>query len=396
MRFWLQKGSIWLMFLIIPTLAKTQADNKPKYLDPAQTVDVRVEDLLGRMTLEEKVGQLNMPCAYRDSLGGTVEEKMREIKKFAEGTQMQGLGPGGGFFTIPNTILTKGTKQQVEFLNRLQEIAVKKTRLGIPLLQTEEGTHGFMCSGGTIYPEGPALGSMWNLELIDKIYVGAAREARSAGIHQIYTLVIEPIRDPRLGRSQEAYSEDPFLCAEYARTLVRAVQGDDVSDTGKCIAGLCHFPGQSESFSGMEFGAMNISERTLRNVYLPPWKAGIGEAGALGVMATYPSIDGVPTHASEWLLTEILREELGFEGLVLCEGSGIKTIIYQGLAPGMKRAGQLAMKAGVDVGISYESGYMLDMIESVREGTIPEALVDRAVRRILRQKFRLGDRKSVV
>jgi beta-glucosidase len=128
----------------------------------------------------------------------------------------------------------------------------------------------------------------------------------------------------------------------------------------------------------------------LRSIFLPPWKAGIQDAGALGVMATYPSIDGVPAHASEWILTDILRGEFGFEGLVLCEGGGIETVIYQGLAPDMKRAGQIALKAGVDVGISYESGYMLDLIESVRQGAIPEALVDRAVRRVLRQKIRLG------
>jgi beta-glucosidase len=135
---------------------------------------------------------------------------------------------------------------------------------------------------------------------------------------------------------------------------------------------------------------MEISERKLREVFLPSWQAGVKTAGALGVMATYPTIDGIPTHASSWLLTDILRGEFGFEGLVLSEGGGISTIIYNGLAPDMKRAGQIALYAGVDVGISYESGYMLDLIASVREGAVSEALVDRAVRRILTQKFRLG------
>ncbi len=231
---------------------------------------------------------------------------------------------------------------------------------------------------------------MWNPELIDHIYTATAKEARAIGMHQIFTLVVEPIRDPRLGRNQEAYSEDPFFCAEYARTIVHAVQGNDISAADKCVAGLCHYPGQSQPVSGLERGAMEISERQLRSVFLPSWKAGIADEGALGVMATYPSIDGVPAHASEWILTGILREEFGFEGLVLCEGGGIGTVIYQGLAPDMKRAGQIALQAGVDVGISYESGYMLDLIKSVREGAIPESLVDRAVRRVLRQKFRLG------
>jgi beta-glucosidase len=363
---------------------------EPRYLAPDRPLETRIEDLLSRMTLEEKVGQINMPCVYVDGLGRTTEEKKEGVKRFAEGTLLDGLGPGGGFFTLPNTILHDGTRQQVEFINGLQEIAIEKTRLGIPLLMTEEGTHGLMCSGGTNYPEGPSLGATFNLDLISRIYAATAREARSIGMHQIFTLVVEPIRDPRLGRNEEALSEDPYQCARFAEMIVRAVQGEDISAKDKTVAGLCHYPGQSQPVSGLERGAMEISERTLRNIFLPPWEAGVKNAGALGVMATYPSIDGIPAHASERVLTEILRSEYGFEGLVLCEGGGIETVIYQGLAPDMKRAGQIALKAGVDVGISYESGYMLDMIESVREGAIPETLLDRAVRRVLRQKFRLG------
>ena len=379
------------LMLILQNTIEAQSDKqKPLYLDPDQSIETRINDLLSRMTLEEKVGQLNMPCVYEGGLGRTIEEKMTGVQQFAKGNQIEGLGPGGGFFTLPNTILHNGTQQQVEFINALQKIAIEKTRLGIPLLLTEEGTHGLMCSGGTIYPEGPALGATFNLDLISRLYSATAKEARAIGMHQIFTLVVEPIRDPRLGRNQEAYSEDPWHCAQYAETIVRAVQGDDVSAPDKCVAGLCHYPGQSEPLSGLERGAMNISERTLRTVFLPPWDAGIKKAGALGVMATYPSIDGVPAHASPWLLTEILRGEFGFEGLVLCEGGGIATVIYQGLAPDMQRAGQIALHAGVDVGISYESGYMLDLIESVRLGAISEALVDRAVKRVLRQKFRLG------
>jgi len=300
------------------------------------------------------------------------------------------LGPGGGFFTLPNNILFEGPFQQAEFLNELQRIAISKTRLGIPLLQTEEGTHGLMCTGGTIYPEGPALGSTWNLDLLSRIYAATAKEARAIGIHQIFTLVVEPIRDPRLGRNQEAYSEDAFQCARIAETIVRAVQGDDISASDKTVAGLCHYPGQSEPVSGLERGAMEISERKLREVFLPPWEAGIKSAGALGVMATYPAVDGVPTHASHKLLTGILREEFGFEGLVLSEGGGIETLVYEGLVPTQKEAGQLALAAGLDVGISYESGFMADMVESIEEGKASITDIDRSVRRVLKQKFRLG------
>ncbi|RPI03126.1 MAG: beta-glucosidase [Calditrichaeota bacterium] len=363
---------------------------EPDYKNPDLPIPARVNDLIQRMTLAEKIGQMNMPCVYEGGLGETDEEKMQGVREFVRGAQLSGLGPGGGFFTLPNTILHHGTEQQVTFINELQKMAIEKTRLGIPLLMTEEGTHGLMCSGGTIFPEGPALGSTWNLDLIRRIYSATAREARAIGIHQLFTLVVEPIRDPRLGRNQEAYSEDPFLCARYAETIVNAIQGQDISAADKCVAGLCHYPGQSEPLSGLERGAMEISERKLRQVFLPPWEAGIHAAGALGVMATYPTIDGVPTHASPWILTTLLRGELGFEGLVLSEGGGISTIIYNGLATDMKQAGQLALKAGVDVGISYESGYMLDLIASVQEGAVEEKLIDRAVRRILTQKFKLG------
>jgi beta-glucosidase len=361
---------------------------QPPYLDATAAVDARVEDLLRRMTLEEKVGQLNMPCVYEPALGGTVAEKMEGVRAFAAGTHLAGLGPGGGFFTLPNTILHEGTRQQVEFVNELQRIA-GQTRLGIPLLMTEEGTHGLMCSGATIFPEGPALGSTWNLDLVSRVYRAVAAEARAIGMHQVFTLVVEPIRDPRLGRNQEAYSEDPWLCARFAETIVRAVQGEDLTAPDRCVAGLCHYPGQSEPHSGLERGAMEVSERKLRSVFLPPWEAGV-RAGALGVMATYPAIDGVPVHASARILTDILRGELRFEGLVLSEGGGLQTLVYEGIARDRKHAGQLALRAGVDVGISYEPGYMLDLVASVREGVVPEALVDRAVRRILRQKFRLG------
>ena len=172
--------------------------------------------------------------------------------------------------------------------------------MGIPLLQTEEGTHGLMCSGGTIFPEGLAIGSTWNMDLVKNIYTIAAREARAVGIHQIFTLVIEPNRDPRLGRNQEGYSEDPYFCSRMAETIVKAVQGDDISAKDKTVAGLCHYPGQSQPDSGLERGAMEISERTLREVFLPPWEAGIKKSGALGVMATYPAIDRIPTHGSEF------------------------------------------------------------------------------------------------
>ncbi len=371
------------------------------YLDARLPIERRVEDLLARMTLEEKVGQMNMPCVYRVELGGAstynaeaarrhAALKREVCRRFAEGTHLAALGPGGGFFTLADNALLEGPRQQAEFFNELQRIALTKTRLKIPLLQTEEGTHGLMCSGGTMFPEGPALGSTWNTALIERIYAAAAREARAVGIHQLFTLVVEPIRDPRLGRNEEAYSEDPYMCARYAEAIVRGAQGTDVSAPDKVVAGLCHYPGQSQPVSGLERGAMEISERMLREVFLPPWVAGIRKMGALGVMATYPAIDGIPAHGSDWLLTTVLREQLGFQGLVLGEGLGLSTLLDERTAADQKEAGIQALHAGVDVGISHEPAYMLALIEAVKEGRVPIELVDRSVRRILTLKFRLG------
>ena len=370
-------------------LAAAPAD-RPAYQDPSQPIGRRVEDLLQRMTLEEKVGQMNMPCVYEAELGADVSAKMNGVRKFAEGTAEKGIGPGGGFFTLANTILLEGPAQQARFFNELQRIALERTRLGIPLLETEEGTHGLMCSGGTIFPEGLALGSTWDPELIRRIYAAAAKEARSVGIHQLFTLVVEPNRDPRLGRNQEGYSEDPYLISRFAEAIVEAIQGDNPAAADKAVAGLCHYPGQSQPVGGLERGAMEISERTLREVFLPSWAAGIKKRGALGVMATYPAIDAMPTHASAFILTRILREELGFDGLVLSEGGGLGTIAYEGLADNPKDIARLALEAGLDVGISYEQPFLQPLVEGVREGRIPVQLIDRAVRRILKQKFRLG------
>jgi beta-glucosidase len=379
----------FILILILHSAAFSDAQQLI-YLDPSQSIQQRIDDLLGQMTLEEKIGQMNMPCCYLSVFGKSHEENLEFARKFALGTVQNSLGPGGGFFTLANHVLTGGVGEQVEFFNTLQEIATQKTRLKIPLLQTEEGTHGLMCADATIFPEGLAIGSTWNLDLIEDIYEIVAREGRAVGIHQLFTLVIEPVRDPRLGRNQEAYSEDPYLISCIAKRIVKGIQGNDLSAPDKCVAGFCHYPGQSQPFGGLERGAMEISERTLRSVFLPSWDAAIKEGGALGVMATYPAIDGVATHASSYILTDILRHEFSFKGLVLCEGGGLSTIVYEGIARNQKEAGIIALNAGVDVGISYEDAYLKPLVQSVREGLVSEDLIDLAVGRILRQKFRLG------
>src|SRR5437660_8603004 len=154
----------------------------PIYLDPRQPIERRVDDLMSRMTLKEKIGQLNLPCVYVDNLGKTIPEKLEACRRFAAGTQTSEIGPGAGFFTLADTILHEGTEQQVEYFNQSQTIALTQTRLKIPLLEDEEGTHGAMFPGATVFPEGLALGSTFDMPLVESVYAASAREARAVGI----------------------------------------------------------------------------------------------------------------------------------------------------------------------------------------------------------------------
>jgi beta-glucosidase len=380
------KNGIWIDN--VKNIGRYVSEERQVARDPE--MDAFVDDLVSKMTLSEKIGQLNMPCGYFSQLGSTIEEKQEKGKSFTAGTLIDRIGPGGGFFTFANHALVEGPREQANYFNELQKIATEQTRLKIPLLQTEEGTHGLMCSGGTIFPEGPTLGSTWNMDLISSVYKTAAMEARAVGIHQLFTLVIEPNRDPRLGRNQEGYSEDPYLCSRISKTIVYAVQGDDLSAPDKTVAGLCHYPGQSEAIGGLERGAMEISERMLHEIFLPPWEAGITKAGAMGVMATYPTIDGIPAHSSKEILTDLLRDELGFNGLVLSEGNGVNTLVYTGLVNNIKEAAAGVANAGMDVSISFEQGYFREMIENVNEGKVSMETIDRSVRRVLEVKYKLG------
>ena len=204
---------ILLITLVISACGTGKKDvANPVYLNKDKAVDRRVEDLLARMTVEEKVGQINWPCVYHTRFGEDIPAKQEGVRKFVTG-DLVGIGPGGGFFTLANEISRESTRQQAEVFNELQQLAIDKTRLKIPLMQVEEGTHGYMAPGATIFPEGLGLGATWNTDLIEDVYSAAAREARVAGVHQLFTLVIEPNRDPRHGRNQQTYSEDPFLCS---------------------------------------------------------------------------------------------------------------------------------------------------------------------------------------
>jgi len=386
----------WLAVAVGTTLASVcavlaqAAGQTPIYLDAKRPIEERIDDLVGRMTLKEKVGQLNLPCVYVEDLGRNIPSKMEACKKFAAGTYTREIGPACGFFTLANEILHEGARQQAEYFNELQKIALTQTRLKIPVMEDEEGTHGAMFPGGTVFPEGLAVGSSFDLDLVNAIYAAAAAEARAVGIHMLSTLVMEVDRDPRMGRNEEAYTEDPYFYMRLGETIVRATQGSDISAPDKVIAVLTDFPTQSEPSGGLERGAIEVSDRSLRQNYMPPWIGAITKAGGLGVMAGYPEIEDVPAHASVKWMNDVLRQEIGFKGIVESEGGGFGTLLYEHIVPTQKEAGLLGLRAGVDLNITYEPAYMGPLVESVEEGRVPMALVDRALRRILEQKFRLG------
>ncbi len=353
-----------------------------------------LDQLVAEMTLDEKLGQLNVPIPrlnlpavpgadLREAAPATLEE----MSSYAAGSFADGIGPGGGFYLLP--LAGADARAQAEIVNTLQATAAA-TGHGIPMLMIAEGCHGVIGAGHTIFPEGLALGSSWNPALIEDVYASVAREARAVGVHMLSTLVVEPNRDPRLGRNCEGYSEDPYLLSRITEAIVKGAQGPDVSAPDRAVAILTCFPGQSEPVSGLERGAMELSERTLREVFLPSWQAGISGQGALGVMATYPAIDGIPCHASAWLLTTVLRDELGFDGIVVSEGSGIETLVYESVASDQSEAGVMALEAGVDVGISWEPAFARLLRRNVEDGRAPMELIDRAVRRVLEVKQRLG------
>ena len=393
----MRKKTLWCLIAAAgATLASISAilaqvgGQTPLYLDPKRPVEERIDDLIGRMTLKEKIGQLNQPCVYVRQLGTDIPSKMEACKRFTAGTFTQEIGPACGFFTLANEILHEGARQQAEYFNELQRIALTQTRLKIPVMEDEEGTHGAMFPGGTVFPEGLAVGSSFDLDLVRAIYTAAAAEARAVGIHLLSTLVMEVNRDPRMGRNEEAYTEDPYLYMRIGETIVRAAQGSDISAPDKVIAVLTDFPTQSEPASGLERGAIEVSDRSLRENFMPPWIGAITKAGGLGVMAGYPEIEDVPAHASVKWMNDVLRQEIGFKGIVVSEGGGFDTLLYEHIVPTQKEAGLLSLRAGVDVNITYEPAYMGPLVESVAEGRVPIALVNRALRRVLELKFRLG------
>lgn len=363
-----------------------------KYKDPSLPIEERVEDLLSRMTLKEKVGQLNQKMygwqAYRRTENGIeLTEEFKEQVAFGDG-----MGALYGLFrSDPWSAVTYQngipTEDSAKVANMIQRYVIENTRLGIPVLLTEECPHGHQALDGTMIPTNIGVGSTWNPELMEEAYSHVAKEVRSRGAHIGLISTLDILREPRWGRAEECYSEDPYLASQMTKAAVRGLQGDgtELDKQEKVVAVLKHFAAQGNGEGGHNAGPANIGERELREIHLPAMKAGV-EAGALGCMAAYNEIDGIPCHANKKLLTDILRGEWGYKGFVMADGVAIDRLRM--LTGDYEGAAALALEAGVDLSLWDTSFTTLE--SAVKQNKTTEEYIDRAVRRILTIKFALG------
>jgi beta-glucosidase len=272
----------------------------------------------------------------------------------------------------------------VAFTRKLQEIAVKESRLGIPLLFGYDVIHGYK----TIFPIPLAESCSWDLAAMEQSAAIAAAEAAAAGLHWTFAPMVDISREPRWGRVMEGAGEDPYLGSLIARARVHGFQGDNFNGTDKVLACVKHFAGYGAPIAGREYNTVDMSMRMFRDVYLPPYEAGIA-AGARTIMTSFNELDGVPCTANKWLLSDLLRKENGFTGFVVTDYTSINELVNHGYAADEKDAGELAANAGVDM--DMQGGVFQKYLkESIAAGRVSEKTVDEAVRRILRIKFELG------
>jgi beta-glucosidase len=340
---------------------------KDVYEDPAQPVAVRVNDLLKRMTLDEKIGQL-----WQANLGKDADKKFAnklargEVSSFLDGSPL-----------IENPVMR----------NKLQHIAVEQSRLGTPVILGHDVIHGFR----TVFPISLAQACAWEPDLFQRTQTIAAREAAAAGIDWVFAPMVDLARDPRWGRIAEGFGEDPWLGSLDAAASVRGFQGippSGIADADHVVACMKHYVGYGAAEGGRDYNTTEISEFTLRNFYLPQFKAGV-DAGALTVMSAFNELSGMPASANRHTLTEILRGEWHFPGYVISDWAAVGELVDHGVAADDAAAARQGLTAGVDMEM-VSTTYPDTLAQQVKAGKIPVAVVDEAVRRVLTVKFDKG------
>jgi beta-glucosidase len=367
----------------------------PLYKNPNAATAERVEDLLKRMTLEEKVAQMmsiwDEKQAVFDAHLELDPKKMADkypngIGQFARPSDA--TGPKS-----PRVVPGRDVRATVRLVNALQRYALERTRLGIPIMFHEEGLHGYAARGATSFPQAIALASSFDPDLVRAVNAVTAREIRSRGVSEALTPVVDVAREPRWGRIEETFGEDPYLVGEMGVAAVEGLQGEHQARElapGKVFATLKHLTGHGQPESGTNVGPAPIAERTLREYFFPPFEAAISRTGVSAVMPSYNEIDGVPSHANQWLLNKILRGEWAFQGAVVSDYYAIDDLVnVHHVAADRAQAARLALAAGVDIDLPSGAAYAT-LTEQVRSGTVAETSIDAAVRRLLTLKFRAG------
>ena len=376
-----QLALVFILFFVGQAFAQ---DNPLRYKNPALPVEERIQDLISRMTLEEKVAQVRSTTLNEKSLKNgqlTLDQAQADALKHGIGA-LQKPGSRGMF-----------PKEGAAFVNAIQKFFVEETRLGIPILIQEEVLVGHLAKGSTTFPQPLALSCSWDTALVKEVYTTIAREARARGGNHALTPNLDVARDPRWGRMEETYGEDSYLTSRMAVAAITGMQGDDARqgvDAQHIASTAKHFLGYGQGAGGRNFAPTQFNRDELYNDYLPPFRAVIQEAHLLGVMPSHSTVEHIPAHSNEWLLTTLLRDTLGFQGVVVSDYYDISRLeILYHVAENEKEAVAQALRAGVDLdlpqGLSYQ--YLPEIIPEK-----PELLpyLDRAVASVLRVKFLLG------
>ena len=361
-----------LLGLIVPCSFSQEAQSA--YRNPNLPAELRAADLVKRMTLEEKVDQL---AGGRRRSMATASPEAKEI--------FEGLGK---LYREDSQV---SARDAATARNAAQHFLVEKTRLGIPGIFQGEALHGFMAYGSTSFPQVLGLASMWDPELVQQVFSAAGDEMASAGVNQAFTPVLDLARDPRWGRTEETYGEDPYLVGRMGVAAINGLQGTSWNiDRHHVMATMKHFAAHGQPESGTNTAPANFSERDLRETFLVPFRAAVQEAHVGSVMASYNEIDGIPNHANRWLLDRVLRQEWGFRGYVTSDANGLQMLVdTHHIAADFDDAARKGLAAGVDYDLSNGAVYAT-LLNQVRDGRVPEAELDQAVERVLEAKFRLG------
>ena len=384
-----------LLFGSLPgeSAAPRTAQAVPLYRNPSAPVAARVNDLLSRMTLEEKVAQIT---TLWDDKPAILDADLRFDPAKASRAYPNGIGgiarPSDRHGAPAGTDTSyRGVRDTIALVNAVQQWATHDTRLGIPVWFHEEALHGYATENATSFPQAIAQASTWDPDLIRRIDTVVAREVRARGVEQVLSPVVDVARDPRWGRIEETFGEDPYLVGEMGVAAVRGLQGDTLPlAPGHVFATLKHMTGHGQPESGTNIGPAPYGERTLRENFFPPFEQAVKRTNIRAVMASYNEIDGVPSHANKWLLTGVLRGEWGYQGAVVSDYFAIEQLAdVHHVEPDHASAAIRSLRAGVDVDLPDGASFAT-LVQSVRAGRISEKEIDAAVRRFLTLKFEAG------